>query len=395
MKFVNFDELNDFLLERFRDHVVSIYEYNWYAYHVDTDPQYITKYMHDDSFISIIRLYIKYINYDIRNFCIPILDLDTIEIKIEDYSSKIPNWFQRTINYDDNSFKKQKRFLKKYKMYDSIDYEMHIENVDGYPVPMGYNISRLALHTLLIKKYGSKIFSLILDKVATILYNFVEYQTLFNSKRIESLNRTIVGFSTDIGELHSTISNMKHDPYLSPITEKDSYDSIPMLGDDDSNSSGDLDDLKKIVKDKENLELTVGTMCELLEELTNNLNRNIDERISVINMKIDKISIALTHFIYSDTDYNCATGISDINQEMDNNNLETKIDNHIEEMKEEYDHIMSSPYINDYSRVSMALNRTEFITTNYENDVCGDNKITERWNKARRTIKSRDRQFTF
>lgn len=396
MKFVNFNELNDYLLDRFNDHTISINEYNWYAYHVHKDSIHIIRYIHDENFIAIVRLYIKYMNYDIHTFCMPLTELDSIGIDIDKYSSKLPNWLQSMINHHDNSFKKQRRFLKKYKLYDGIDYEMTIEHMDELSIPIGYRISRFALHSILINNFGSKVFGLVLDKVASILYNFIDYQTMFNCNRIESLNRTIVGFSSDIGELHSTISNLRHNEYLSPIIEKSSYDSIPMLGEDGSNSSSDFSELKKIVKDKEDSQITVGILCELLEELTNNLNRNFDERISIINVKIDKISMALTNFIDSDTDYDCATGIADIDHEMRNDNLEIKIDNHIEEMKQEYDHIINSPYINNYApRISIALNSTEFMNSSYENDVCGEQKINQRWNKARRNIKARERQFTF
>ena len=182
-------------------------------------------------------------------------------------------------------------------MYDKIDYEVHIETIDNHPVAIGYRISKFALHTIIINKYGYKAVSILLEQISTVMYHYIDYHMLFTTKRIESLNRTIVGFSTDINELHTTISEMKRNSLLSRITEKDSYDSIPMLGEDRSHSSTSTDtNYKNIVKDKEKSELTVGIMCEMLEELTMNINNNISPLIGARKVNIATIS-GLIHCI--------------------------------------------------------------------------------------------------
>lgn len=394
MKFIDFNDLNNHLLQDYETELIPLDEYNWYSYHVEKEVPFILRYIHDDTYVAIMRLYIKYIHHGLRELCIPVSELETIIIDINKFSSKLPKWLQSITNIHDTPFKQQKRFLRKQCLYDSIDYEMHIEIIDGIPIPMGYSICRFAMNRILIRIYGSDVFSLIMNDISCVLYNYCQYQSLFHATRIESLNRTIVGFSSDIGELHNTINSMKHNECLSPISEKDSYDSTPMLGDDSSNPSSEFTDLRTLVKDKENSTLTVGIMCDMLEELTATLNRNIDERISIINIKIDKIATALVNFVDSDAEYDCATGIANI-EPQNHDDIETKINAHIDEMKQEYDHVMKTPYWDDSYRVSTEINHTKFITNSYENDVSGDNKINERWIRARRNIKSRERQFTF
>ncbi len=150
---------------------------------------------------NILRFLVNISHHEPNRFLIPLQSIEDLGFDVLGQKSKTPKWVQRITNREDNNLKMEKRFLKKHKLIEHIDYIEVIGEVDREAISIGHNISRIAFYRLLSKEYGVRFLEAMLARMTQVCYYFNEYKKQYQNETMASMKRTIAGLNDDVRQL--------------------------------------------------------------------------------------------------------------------------------------------------------------------------------------------------
>lgn len=187
--------------------------------------------------------------------------------------------------------RKERRFLKRHKLQENVDYIVRSADIDEDIIEVGYSITRAALYRIISNFYGNRFLESILSRMGQILFYFDDYKQHYHKKYIRELQQTIDELNSDISLLTDEI-RQKHANNHVPMIEyndRSEFDSS-----DVSNRSVSSIASNVIMNDKEYHE-ELSTIHELIETKIN----RVDDRISDINVALVNITSKIEDLVGS------------------------------------------------------------------------------------------------
>ncbi len=206
-RFETFEQCNKYLLSL---EEADIYQYLKVAHNVIFDHDvvnHIEQINMQSYWVEIIlRFLIDTAHHGPSYFQIELQSLQELGFNVLGQKSRTPAWFRRLSNRTDDNIKMERRFLKRHKLIEHIDYVEVVGDLDGETVSIGHNINRVTFYRLMTKEYGARFLESVLSRLAQVCYYFNEYKKAYQNESMQSMQRTINGLNEDVKRLAEAVN---------------------------------------------------------------------------------------------------------------------------------------------------------------------------------------------